>query len=114
MMFHQKSSCLDLERIPPTSNAINLHIHRAYLQAYIWYHAAIDSTINIDPELYGYACDEDDNLVPIINDACLLPEEFPLPCKCIKCKFEKRCPCRVAELACCQYCKCTNECSNPL
>ena len=113
-MFHEKMPCFDLEQFPPTSNAIKLHIYRAYLQAYIWYHSAIEITINIDPELYGFTCDEDENLVPIINDTSQLPADFPLPCKCNKCKFDKRCPCRLKELACCQYCNCENDCLNPL
>ena len=48
------------------------------LQAYIWYNAAIEGTISLDPELYGFTCDEDQNLVPIINDVSQLPADFPL------------------------------------
>ena len=81
-MFHEKTSCLDLEQFPPTANAIKLHIHREYLQAYIRYHAAIESTINLDPELYGFTFDEDENLVTIINDESQLPAGLPFPCKC--------------------------------
>ena len=140
-MFYEKTSCLDLEQFPPTSNAIKLHIYCAYLQTYIWYHEAIKSTINIDPELYSFTCDEDENLVPIINDTSLVPitndtslvpiindtslvpiindtsqfpTDFPFPCKHNRCKFDMRCPCRLKELACCQYCNCKNNCLNPL
>ena len=79
-MFHEKMSCLDLEQFPPTSNAIKLHIYRAYSQVYIWFHAAIKSTINIDPELYGFTCDKDE--VAIINDASPLSTDFSLHHKC--------------------------------
>ena len=108
-MFHEKTSCLDLEQFPPTSNATKLHIYRAYFQAYIWYHAAIENTINIHPKLYGFTCNNDENLVPIINDASQLPADYPFPYK-----FGKRCPCRLKELACGQYCNCENNCLNPL
>ena len=101
-MFHEKTSCLNLEQFPRTSKAINLHIYCAYLQAYIWYHGAIESTINIDPELYGFICDKDENLVPIINDASQLPA------------YDKKCPCQLKELAFCQYCNCKNNYLNPL
>ena len=86
-IFHKKTSCLDLEQFPPTSNAIKMHIYRAYLQEYIWYQAAIESTINIDPELYDFTCNEDENLVCIINDASQLPTDFPFPSKCNNCQF---------------------------
>ena len=73
-MFHEKTFCLDLEQFPPTSNVIKLYIYYAYLQAYIWYHAAIKSTIDIDPALHGFTCNEDENLIPIINDASSCPQ----------------------------------------
>ena len=36
-IHHNKSFKLDIEKLPPTSNSIKLHIRRAYLQAYLWY-----------------------------------------------------------------------------
>ena len=91
-MIHEKTSCLNLRQFPPTSNAIKLHIYHAYLQAYIWYNATIKSTINLDPELHGFTCDEDEKLVSIINDGSQLPADFPFSCKCNKWKIYKRCP----------------------
>ena len=108
------------EDVLPRPGAIssNIKCHTVALscasQAYIWYHTAIESTINIDPENYAFTCDQDENLVPIINDASQLPADFPFPCKCNKCKFHKRCPCRLKELACWQYCNCKSNCLNPL
>ena len=96
-MFHEKTSCLNLQQFPPTSNIIKLHIYGVYRQQYIWYHVAIEGTINIDPELYGFTCNEDKNLVSIINDASPLPEDFSFPCKCTRCKFDNRYPCRLKE-----------------
>ena len=102
------------KQFPPTSITIKLHIYCAYLQAYVWYHIVIESTINIDPELCGFTFEEDKNLVPIINDASPLPKDFPFPCKCAKSKFDKRYPCWLNELTCCQYCNCKNNCLSPL
>ena len=68
-MLDERTSCLGLGQFPPTSNAINLRIYCAYLQAYICYHATIKNTVNIDPELHGLTRDKEENLIPIINDA---------------------------------------------
>ena len=114
-MFHQKTFSLDLEQFPPSSNSIKFHINRSYLQAYLWYHAPFNDSVDLDPEIYGFRCDDDDNLFPIINDNCAVPESFPLPCKCLKCKRENVCPCRVKEIPCCMYCKCGDtDCCNPM
>ena len=113
-VYHQKTSALNLEQFPPTSNAILNHIYRAYLQAFTWYHAAIEDSVDIDPELYGFKCDEDENMVPVITDESKMPGDFPSPCKFIKCKSGKTCSCRRGELSCCEYCKCKNLCLNPL
>ena len=36
MVYYMKSTKSDLERFPPTSSSILLHIKRAYLQLYVW------------------------------------------------------------------------------
>ena len=88
---HKKLS-LDMEKFPPTSNAIRFHILRAHFQAYIWYLAPIKRSINIARETYGYPND-DDEMVPIITDENILPEKLPMPCNCKKCKSDKTCVC---------------------
>ena len=109
--YHKKKLSLDLEKFPPTSNAIRFHILRAHFQAYIWYRAPIKRSIDIVPETYGYA-NEDDELVPIITDEDILPEKLPMPCNCKKCKSDKTCVCRKNDLPCSEYCKCRKACSN--
>ena len=93
-MFHEKTSCPDLEQFRPASNVIKLHIYHAYLQAYIWHHEAIESATDTDSERYGFTCDEGEDLVSIINHVSQLPADFPFSCKCTKCELK--------ELACCQ------------
>jgi len=100
-----------LEKFPPTSRAIRFHIYRAHLQAFIWYHAAIEKSIDIDPEMYGYKNYEDE-LAPIIVDEEIIPESFPMPCNCKKSKSDKICVCRSKDLPCSEYCKCGNKCFN--
>ena len=79
--YHKKKLSLDLEKFPPTSNAIRFHILHAHFQAYIWYCAPIKRSIDIAPEMCGYA-NEDDELVPIITDEDILSEKLPMPYNC--------------------------------
>ena len=109
--MQKKKLSLDLEKFPPTSNAIRFHILRAHFQAYIWYRAPIKRSIDIVPETYGYA-NEDDELVPIITDEDILPEKLPMLCSCKKCKPDKTCVCCKSDLPCSKYCKCRKAYSN--
>ena len=106
-MFHQKSFSLDLEKLPPTSNSIKLHIRMAYLQSYLWYHAPLDNMMDLNPELYGYRRNnDDDHLLYIISDKMRVPKCFPIPCICVKCARVNVCPCRTKHIPCCKYCRC--------
>ena len=104
--YYKKSTEINIEQLPPTSSSIAFHIKRAYLQIYIWLHAPFMNKLEIDPLQYSYEIDEDDDdeIVPTIVDH-VLPEDFPMACKCGKC---------ARELKCCQYCSCQPEsCKNP-
>ena len=84
-LFYKFSKELDLERLPPPSSSMSLHIKRAYLQTYIWLHAPFVKSILISPLDYGYERDLDDEedeegIIPTIITAAL-PEYFPQPCK---------------------------------
>ena len=75
------------------------------------YRAPNKRSIEIAPETYGHA-NEDDELVPIITDEDILPEKLPMSCNCKKCKSDKMCFCRKNDLPCPEYCKCRKACSN--
>ena len=109
--YHKKKLSLDLEKFPPTPNAIRFHILRTHFQGYIWYRAPIKRSIDIAPETYGYSNVEDE-LVPIITDKDILPEKLPMPCNCKKCKSDKTCVCLKNDLPCSECCKCRKACSN--
>ena len=114
-IYYQKSQLLDLEKLPPTSTSIMLHIKRAYLQTYLWLHSPFVASINIDPLDYGYQLDDNDYLNPVITDGNVLPVNLPQPCKCAKCAKPNVCVCRVNGVSCCRYCNCNSEaCQNPL
>ena len=77
--YHKKSFQLDLEKLPPTSSLINIHIKRAYLQCYLRLHAPFVESIQVNPEDYGYEFTADEVLLPIIVAGDTIPEDFPVP-----------------------------------
>ena len=117
-MFYKYSKDLNLEKLPPTSSSISLHIKRAYLQTHIWLHAPFVKSISISPLEYGYEKDDDEEedqegVIPVVINSAL-PEDFPKPCKCLKCARDNTCICRAKGLKCCEYCGCKpEECKNP-
>ena len=105
-IYHKKQLKFDVEKIPPTSNSIQQHVRRAHLPSYIWLHAPFMTDIAMDPLEFGYTMDEKGLLVPEILSQPKLPDDFPVPCNCLKCARVNVCPCRVRHIPCCQFCKC--------
>ena len=68
-VYYKKSKELDLERFPPTSSNILLHIKRAYFQSYVWLHSPFVDSITLGPLDYGYEldCDDDEVIKPKFN-----------------------------------------------
>ena len=115
IVYYKKSKELDLEKLPATSSSVLLHIKRSYLQTYIWLHSAFVESIEINPLEYGYELEDDDEMMTpkIIEE--ILPDELPIPCKCVKCTKSNVCNCRVNKIRCCKYCNCKTEiCQNQL
>ena len=114
-MFYKSSLKLDIEKFPPTSDSIRLHILRAYFQAHLWYHAVYANT-QINPLEYGYEEDSYGYLCPIfINKTNILPDDFPVLCTCEKSAREIVSKCRKIQIPLCKYCgyQAKRECSNP-
>ena len=113
--YHKKTLQLDFEKLPCTSNSIHRHIKRAFLQCYRWLHAPFMETIDLNPTDYGYIIDDNEHLIPEIVEGPVTPDDFPLPCNCIKCAKSTVCPCRVRDIPCCEFCKCNASvsCKNP-
>ena len=67
--YYKKSTEINIEKLPPTSSSIALHIKRAYLQTYIWLNAPFMNNLEIDPLQYGYEIDEDDDdeIIPTLS-----------------------------------------------
>lgn len=72
-----------------------------------------DVSSTMKAESYGFIR-SGDVLVPEI--VISKPEDLPDPCKCGKCARKNGCPCRVAGIRCCKYCKCKagDLCRNPI
>lgn len=114
-IFYKKHKYLDLEKLPPPSSSVHLHIRRSYLQTYIWFCSPFVSSITIDPMEHGYELNEDYVLQPKVTSDTTIPEHFPMPCKCVKCARANICICRVNDIPCCKYFNCkVDQCQNPI
>ena len=105
---------MDFEKTPCTSTNASKHILRAYYQQQLWVQAPFrDATLIMNAESYGFVR-RGSLLVPEI--VISKPEDLPDPCKCGKCARKNGCPCRIAEIHCCKYCKCKGGdcCKNPI
>ena len=98
LYHHSKKTILDL---PPSSHAIKGHILRAFYGTYMELHCL--EKVYLDPRNFGY--NTADGILEPERHQILIPDDFPLPCKCISCATN-RCICRQNEALCCQYCRC--------
>ncbi|KAJ4939550.1 hypothetical protein JOQ06_028998, partial [Pogonophryne albipinna] len=112
--FDSNALKMDFERTTCTSTNARKHIHRGYHKQQLWVQAPFrDATSIMNAENYGFVR-LDSSLVPefVISK----PEGLPDPCTCGKCARKNGCPCRVAGIKCCKYCKCKGGdcCKNPI
>ena len=98
LFHHSKKTILSL---PPTSHSIKEHILRAFYRMYMQLHCL--EKVYLDPRNFGY--NTADGILEPERHQILIPDDFPLPCKCISCATN-RCICRQNEALCCQYCRC--------
>ena len=112
--FDSNALKMDLERTACTSTNVRKHIQRAYYQQQLWVQAPFrDATLILNAEDYGFVR-KGSLLVPEI--VISKPEGLPDPCSCGKCAHKNGCPCRIACIHCCKYCKCKggSNCKNPI
>ena len=117
-LFHSRKTSSH-QNLPPTSQGAQLHILRAFFNAYNIIHV-LDSYLNsetavevVNPEDYGFELNEG-QLIP--STMCkTLEARWTVVCSCEKC-VRSTCPCRMAEVKCCRFCKCkkNNSCKNPI
>ena len=104
------SKCVSQESLPPTSDAVQLHIQRAHYQASVWTQA--DKCTPLLPEVSSSGWIVETNhlrpemmRLPPIPDACL---EI-LSCCCTKGCISRRCKCKKVGLNCTDACKCMDS-----
>ena len=110
---------VSLDQLPPTSQAIEQHIRRAYYATYqmvTLLHRHSPTVLN--PTVFGFK-KTDEILLPI-KGLRPIPEEYTTLCNCKKCS-KNSCACRKAGLQCISFCKCQSfqgdeqnvQCKNP-
>ena len=112
--FDSNALNMDFEKTTCTSANAKKHIQRSYYQQQLWIQAPFrDATLDLTAESYGYVR-RGNLLIPEI--VISKPEGLPDPCTCGKCARKNGCPCRVAGIKCCKYCKCKGGdwCKNPI
>ena len=99
----------DVERIPPTSDALDQHLKRSVFQVSVWTtaHEPLPSIPN--PINYGWK-EKDSKLVPIWTTTPLAKDMFDLNVKCACTNKCSSCKCKKANLNCTLLCKC--KCDN--
>ena len=115
LKYFDYKSDIDLTKLPCTSSTIRLHIAHGFYQCYRWIMAPKgDITITHPPQEYAYEA-KGDCLEPILLNGPIKPDDLPEPCNCGKCARNNVCPCRIAGVPCCMYCKCKGKdiCKNP-
>jgi hypothetical protein len=103
-LFSQKTR--DVERIPPTRDAFDLHLKRSVFQASIWSTAHMSMMPVHNPIDHGWK-EEDGKLIPIWTSLPLARDVFNLDVKCACKSTCSLCKCTKANLKCTRLCKCT-------
>lgn len=117
--IYHHSKGVSLDQLPPTSHAVQQHIHRAYYSTYQMVTLLhTHGTTVLNPIAFGFK--RTDELLLPIKGLRPVPEEYTILCNCIKCS-NNRCACRKAGEPCISFCKCqslqgdeqTVQCKNP-
>ena len=101
--------CGKPQALPPTRDALELHIRRCHYQAFVWKQACCQYPILPNPDGTGWMKVDGDQLVPRL----MTLDPIPKACKEIiscSCKSEcttLRCGCKRAKLFCTSVCGCT-------
>lgn len=101
------------EALPPTSDAVHLHIRRAHYQTMVWKQARLPIQQLPMATDMGWQMSSG-HLVPELMSLPPIPKTCEIvSCGCVSGCLTKRCSCRKIDLACTEACKCSNgECRN--
>ena len=102
-LFLKKSN---QEALPPTRDALYLHIQRAHYQSFIWKRAHLPKPIIPEATEFGWKMTDTQTLKPILmtNDGITKDELNIIFCNCKTNCNTKRCRCKKNKLSCSLYC----------
>jgi hypothetical protein len=97
--------------MPPTSDALKYHIHRAHLQASTWLNAATQHYIPMPSTEHGWTRDQDEVLTAITMTLPAMPKACKelVFCNCKTGCRTDRCQCRSLMYPCTMNCNCCNS-----
>ena len=109
-----------LINLPPTDDALRMHVRRAHLQAILWKAADMEQPPTLDITKYGWQYTDDVVPSPCHGVTEVAPMELMKVVAC-GCAAEpmcscKSCSCRSVGISCTTYCKCDaciEKCANP-
>lgn len=104
-----------LDKLPPTSDALELHMKRAFYQKSMWELAPIGIPHGLLPEDYGWKLTAIGQLVPILMslDPCPVGLLEIIACNCgVSRCARSNCKCRKNKVSCTPLCHCTGDCLN--
>lgn len=110
------SKLKNLTDLPPTSDALKLHIQRCHYLTKIYKICHVANLQSEDPAKNGWRLDENNELVPIHTTLPAIPSscEDMTQCGCPKDKCSNnRCKCHKKGLPCMAVCNCAGNCKNP-
>jgi hypothetical protein len=95
------------ESLPPTSDALKLHIERAHFQANMWKQAKVVKPVLPSPVTMGWSLDGD-RLISLLMTLDPIPQACleMISCQCSTGCITLRCSCKEAKLPCTNLCKC--------
>jgi hypothetical protein len=95
------------ESLPPTSDALKLHIETAHFQASVWKQANVVKPVLSSPVTMGWSLDGD-RLIPLLTTLDPIPQACleMISCQCPTGCITLRCSCKKAKLPCTDLCKC--------
>ena len=102
---YHKSNVVGLSNFPYTSSLIRNPIKHAHLETYILTHAATLPDSIFEETQYCYIRDGNGYIVVAVVDVDikLTPDYFLALCQCRKFVKETVCPCRIAQIPCCNF-----------
>ena len=112
-VFRKKKAMPDPHMLPPSQDALKMHIARTNYQTYEWKNSLSQHNVRLDPNDHGWSITDEKVEIHWMNQkpAPEMLEELT-SCSCRKSKCQnKMCKCKAAELLCTDLCGCI-ECQN--